>query len=75
MVLSNPETLGAALIRDGQFAEAEKVFSEDLVRNPNNPRSLFGLAEARRRQKKSSEKAAAGFKKYWRGSALKMEDL
>jgi tetratricopeptide (TPR) repeat protein len=69
------ETLGAALIRDGQFAEAEKVFSEDLTRNPNNPRSLFGLAEAQRKQKKPSETAAARFKKYWRGGMLRIEDL
>jgi tetratricopeptide (TPR) repeat protein len=69
------ETLGGALIRDGQFAEAEKVFREDLDRNPNNPRSLFGLAEAQRKQKKSSETAAARFKKYWRGGVLRIEDL
>src|SRR5438132_7563451 len=29
------ETLGAALMRDGQFAEAERVFREDLKRNLN----------------------------------------
>ena len=69
------ETLGAALIRDGQFAEAEKVFLEDLKRNPNNPRSLFGLAEAQRRQKKSSATAAARSKKYWKGGTLRIEDL
>ncbi|HEY8183396.1 MAG TPA: hypothetical protein VII32_14230 [Thermoanaerobaculia bacterium] len=69
------ETLGGALIRDGQFAEAEKVFNEDLARNPNNPRSLFGLAEAQRKQKKSSATAAARFKKYWRGGTLRIEDL
>ena len=68
------ETLGAALVRDGQFAEAEKVFREDLQRNPNNPRSLFGLAEALRKQKKNSKTAAAQFKKYWHGGALNIED-
>jgi tetratricopeptide (TPR) repeat protein len=69
------ETLGGALLRDGQFAAAEKVFAEDLQRNPNNPRSLFGLAEAQRRQKKPSETAAARFKRYWRGETLRIEDL
>ena len=69
------ETLGAALIRDGQFAEAEKVFAEDLKRNPNNPRSYFGLAEAQRKQNKASQMAAARFKKYWHGGLLRLEDL
>jgi tetratricopeptide (TPR) repeat protein len=69
------ETLGAALIRDGKYAEAEKVFREDLKRNPNNPRSLFGLAEAQRRQKKSAASSTAAFKKSWKGGALQLEDL
>jgi tetratricopeptide (TPR) repeat protein len=37
------ESLGAARYRAGQFAQAEVVFREDLLRNPRNPRSLFGL--------------------------------
>jgi len=69
------ETLGAALMRDGQFAEAEKVFREDLKRNPNNPRSFFGLAEAQRKQKRPSETAAARFKKYWHGATVHIDDL
>jgi len=69
------ETLGAALIRDGQYSEAERVFREDLKRNPNNPRSLFGLAEAQKKQKKSAGKATAEFKKYWKGGAVQIENL
>jgi tetratricopeptide (TPR) repeat protein len=69
------ETLGGALLRSAQYAEAEKVFNEDLKRNPNNPRSLFGLAEARRKQKKSATAATSEFKKYWRGGAVRIEDL
>lgn len=38
------EALGAALLRAGDAAAAESVFREDLRRNPNNPRSLLGLA-------------------------------
>lgn len=37
------ESLGAALLRNGRAAEAEKVFRADLARHPRNPRSLFGL--------------------------------
>src|SRR6266851_2985807 len=40
------ESLGAALLMNGDTAGAEKVFREDLDRNPRNPRSLFGLQQA-----------------------------
>jgi tetratricopeptide (TPR) repeat protein len=40
------EALGAHLLRSGDPAAAEKVFREDLVKMPNNPRSLLGLAES-----------------------------
>jgi tetratricopeptide (TPR) repeat protein len=69
------ETLGAALLRMGQPAEAEKVFRADLDRNPNNPRSLFGLAEARKAQKKSASTQMAQFRRTWKGGALRIEDL
>src|SRR6185436_2405193 len=69
------ETLGAALLRDGQFAEAEKVFREDLTRNKNNPRSLYGLSRALRGQKKSAASATSQFAKFWRGGAIRIEDL
>lgn len=70
------ESLGAALLRDGQHAEAEKVFRDDLTRNPNNPRSLYGLAEALRKQKKSAASATtAQFRRMWKGGPLKVENL
>ena len=69
------ETLGFALIRNGQSGDAEKVFKEDLKRNPNNPRSLYGLAEARKKRKKSTASTMALFKKYWKGGALRVQDL
>jgi len=46
------ETLGAALLRTRADAAAETVFREDLARNPKNPRSLLGLAEALRSQQR-----------------------
>jgi len=69
------ETLGAALLRDGQYAEAEKVFRDDLARNKNNPRSLYGLARALGGQKKSAGTTTAQFAKLWRGGAIRIEDL
>ena len=69
------ETLGGALLRHDKFAEAEKVFRDDLARNPDNPRSLFGLARALAGQKKKTASADAAFGKAWKGGALKVEDL
>jgi tetratricopeptide (TPR) repeat protein len=51
------ESLGAALLRAGQEAEAEKVFREGVKRSPRNGRMLFGLTEALRAQKKLEEAA------------------
>jgi tetratricopeptide (TPR) repeat protein len=73
------ESLGAALLMKGDAAGAEKVFREDLDRNPRNPRSLYGLQEALKKQGRDYD---AGFveKQFntsWKGGAgsLKMEDL
>ncbi|HVF30641.1 MAG TPA: alpha/beta fold hydrolase [Pyrinomonadaceae bacterium] len=48
------EWLGRALLRDGQYAEAEKTYREEIKRNPRNGRALFGLAESLDKQGKSS---------------------
>jgi tetratricopeptide (TPR) repeat protein len=40
------ETLGAALCAAGRPDEAERVFRDDLAKNPGNARSLFGLWHA-----------------------------
>jgi tetratricopeptide (TPR) repeat protein len=40
------ESLGGALLISGDASGAEKVFRDDLDRNPRNPRSLFGLQRA-----------------------------
>jgi tetratricopeptide (TPR) repeat protein len=49
------ESLGAALLQAGKAAQAEAIFREDLKRNPRNPRSLFGLAEALKAEGKMAE--------------------
>jgi len=73
------ESLGAVLLSSGNAVEAEKVFREDLDHNPRNPRSLFGLREALKAQKRDYD---AGFiqKQFdasWKGTgpALQMGDL
>ncbi len=62
------ENLGGALLRDGQNAEAEKVFREDLRRNPGSGRSMFGLMTALNAQGKKDDasKMNSEFKKAWK---------
>jgi hypothetical protein len=47
------ESLGAALVRAGRAADAEKVFREGLRRSPRNAWMIFGLMESMRAQKKT----------------------
>ena len=49
------EALGAALMRNGDYPGAEQVFRKDLEKNRRNGRSLFGLMEALKAQKKNHE--------------------
>ncbi len=51
------EWLGRALMKDGQYAEAEKAFREEIKRNPRSGRALFGLAESLSRQGKETSAA------------------
>ncbi len=46
------EMLGGALLQYGDFAGAEQVFRTDLENNKRNGRSLFGLMESLKAQKK-----------------------
>ncbi len=50
-------SLGAVLLQARRFAEAERVYREDLARFPENGWSLTGLAESLRRQGKNAEAA------------------
>lgn len=49
--------LGALLMSDGQYGEAEKVYREDLRKNPKNGWGLLGLQQALRAQGRDSEAA------------------
>jgi tetratricopeptide (TPR) repeat protein len=61
------ETLGAALLADGDAAEAEAVFRKDLEYNPRNGRSMFGLWKSLEAQRRKTEaaRAAADFRRVW----------
>jgi tetratricopeptide (TPR) repeat protein len=61
-------SLGAVLMKQQRFAEAEQVYRDDLKRVPENGWSLFGLVESLRKQKKNADEVAqtqAKFKKIW----------
>ena len=73
------ESLGGALMLDGQHAEAERVFREDLRRNRRNGRSLFGLAESLKAQGRTreAELVRREFERAWKkaDTQLRIEDL
>jgi tetratricopeptide (TPR) repeat protein len=73
------ESLGSVLLRTGQAAEAETVFRESLKRYPRNGRSLFGLMESLKAQKKvtNAEWVQREFEAAWKQSQvrLRIEDF
>jgi tetratricopeptide (TPR) repeat protein len=61
-------SLGATLMQNGRYAEAEQIYREDLARLPENGWSLYGLASSLRARKKNLSEAAATdakFKRLW----------
>jgi hypothetical protein len=67
------------VLLNGDAAGAEKVFREDLDRNPRNPRSLWGLRQALLQQKREYDAGFVQkqFEASWKGGAqaLKLDDL
>jgi tetratricopeptide (TPR) repeat protein len=69
------ERLGALLLKAGRYAEAEKVFRADLLKNIGNPRSLYGLYRALESQKKyAAVETKAQFEKAWSGADVTLSD-
>ncbi len=73
------ESLGAVLLLNGDATGAEKVFREDLDHHPRNPRSLFGLQESLKTQKRDYDAGFVQrqFETSWKGgpAKLKVADL
>ena len=67
-------TLGAMLLADGQAAQAESAYREELARNPENGWSLFGLGQSLRAQKRDAEAAAVEtrFAQAWKHADVKL---
>ena len=57
--------LGAALLEASQFADAERVYREELEDHPHNGWSLLGLIAALDAQGKASTEARADFQTSW----------
>ena len=66
--------LGAVLLQAGRPGDAERVYRDDLTRNPGNGWALFGLAQSLRAQGKTAEVAAveASFDKAWAQADVKL---
>jgi tetratricopeptide (TPR) repeat protein len=62
--------LGATLLQEGRYAEAEKVYREDLAKLPRNGWSLYGLSRALRLQGKTvaAEPVEELFAAVWDGA-------
>jgi tetratricopeptide (TPR) repeat protein len=73
------ESLGAALLMNGDAAGAEKVFRDDLERNLRNPRSLWGLHQSLVKQQRDYDAGfiQKEFEASWKGGkqALTLDDL
>jgi hypothetical protein len=66
--------LGAALSDAGKFAEAEKIFNEDLKINPENGWSLKGLEKCYQKTSKSTAAISKRFASAWKDADIKISD-
>lgn len=72
--LPTRQFLGGALLASGDYAGAEQVFRADLERNRRSGRSLFGLMESLRAQKKTVAAAMVQreFQNAWKDADTKL---
>jgi tetratricopeptide (TPR) repeat protein len=68
------EMLGGALIKQGDLSAAEQVFRDDLQHNRRNGRSLFGLMESLKAQKKdyAASLVQREFEVAWKNADVKL---
>jgi tetratricopeptide (TPR) repeat protein len=64
--------LGAALLKAGKAAEAEKVYQDDLTHNPENGWALFGLVQSLKAQSKDTAAAEQRLKKAWANADMQL---
>lgn len=76
LIIDDPEPLpfaarhwlGAALLDGKRFANAERVYREDLVRHPHTGWSLFGLQQALKAQGRSPSDVDVDLRRSWERS-------
>ncbi len=68
------QSLGAVLLQFGRVGEAERVYRDDLGRNPGNGWSLFGLARSLHAQGKTQDaiQVEQQFAKAWAQADVKL---
>jgi Flp pilus assembly protein TadD len=68
------QSLGAALLRAGRSADAEKVFRDVLETRPRDGRLLFGLWQSLLAQKRDSEAilVRAQYEDAWKNATEKL---
>jgi len=68
------QLLGAILLDDGQAAQAEAVYREELADHPENGWSLFGLEKSLRAQSRNEEADAVRqrFERAWRHADIQL---
>lgn len=59
-------TLGKALLESGDFAQAEKIYRENLKNYPKNGWGLHGLMQSLNAQGKPSDEVKEAFEQSWR---------
>jgi hypothetical protein len=69
------ESLGSALLLNGQGERSEAVFRCDLAQYPRNPRSLFGLMKALEAQNKTAnlKEVRREFAANWKNADVPLE--
>lgn len=73
-ILPVRHALGATLVKAGRFAEAEKVYREDLAKLPHNGWSLYGLGQALASEGRTAEarRVQSEFAVAWKGADMKI---
>ncbi|HET7225735.1 MAG TPA: hypothetical protein VFK69_08455 [Candidatus Eisenbacteria bacterium] len=73
-LLDSRPGLGAVLLADGRFADAEQVFRDDLERHPNTGRALYGLMESLRGQGRAADanKLEPRFRAAWKNADTRL---
>jgi tetratricopeptide (TPR) repeat protein len=66
--------LGAQLLIAGDAAEAQRVYRQDLLRNPHNGWALYGLAAALQREGRAAEaqRVTRRFRAAWKGADVQL---